>query len=151
MRDLEKLLSPCHCAVLRKASRRISHTYDTALAPSGLKTTQFSLLAAISQTKEAPLTMKELAEAMVMDRSTLGHNLRPLERDGLLEIRPSKTDARSREILLTKKGRKKLTEAAALWRRMQEVFVKTVGVTEVARLREFLTALTTTEFPPIHK
>ena len=151
MRDLEKLLSPCHCAVLRKASRRISHTYDTALASSGLKTTQFSLLAAISQMEDEPLTMKELAEAMVMDRSTLGHNLRPLERDGLVEIRPSKADARSREIILTKKGRKKLTEAGALWRRMQEAFVNTVGAAEVARLRKFLIALTATEFPPIHK
>lgn len=145
------LLSTCHCAVLRKASRRISHTYDTALAPSGLKTTQFSLLAAISQTEDAPLTMTELAEAMVMDRSTLGHNLRPLERDGFVNIRPAKTDARSREIILTEKGRKKLTEAAALWRRMQEAFVDTVGAVKVARLRKSLIALTATEFPQIHK
>jgi DNA-binding MarR family transcriptional regulator len=147
MRDLENLLSPCHCAVLRKASRRISHTYDTALSPSGLKTTQFSLLAAISRTEDAPLTMKELAEAMVMDRSTLGHNLRPLERDGFLEIRLSKSDARSREIILTKKGRRKLSEAAALWRKMQETFVNTVGAAEVARLRESLIALTGAKFP----
>ncbi len=114
MRDLEKLLSLCHCAVLRKASRRISHTYDTALAPSGLKTTQFSLLAAISQTEDAPLTMKELAEAMVMDRSTLGHNLRPLERDGFVEY-PSGEDRRPQPgDRPDRKGRKKLTEAAAL-------------------------------------
>ena len=81
-----KILSPCHCAVLRKASRHVSQVYDLAVAPAGLKTTQFSLLAAIHRNGEESSTMGELAEVMVMDRSTLGHNLRPLKHNGLITI-----------------------------------------------------------------
>src|SRR5271170_6761404 len=117
--SVEKILSPCHCAVLRKASRHVSQVYDTALAPTGLKTTQFSLLAAIDRGEDALTSMRELAEVMVMDRSTLGRNLRPLEKQTFIRITSNKDDARSRHVQLTHKGRSKLEEARALWRGMQ--------------------------------
>src|ERR1700675_3066517 len=83
----------CTCGSLRKASRRISQFYDTALAPVGIKSTQFSILSEVDRRKlEGPLTMCELATAMVMDRSTLGHNLKPLERDDLVTLRQSDDD-----------------------------------------------------------
>src|SRR5580692_11631735 len=102
----------CTCGSLRKASRRVSQFYDAALAPVGIKSTQFSILAEVDRgSVEGPVTMCELATAMVMDRSTLGHNLKPLERDDLVALRLSIDDRRKRYVELTKKGRSVLLRA----------------------------------------
>jgi len=79
---------------MRKASRRVSQMYDAALAPAGLKVTQLAILSEIDLRAHDPVTMRELADAMVMDRSTLGQNLRPLERDRLVAWEPSDADRR---------------------------------------------------------
>ena len=101
--------SACTCGSLRKASRRISQFYDTALAPMGIKSTQYSILSEVDRgSVEGPVTMCELATAMVMDRSTLGHNLKPLERDDLVILRLAPDDRRKRYVELTKKGRSTL-------------------------------------------
>src|SRR5579863_10003135 len=98
--------SSCTCGSLRKASRRVSQFYDTALAPVGIKSTQFSILSEVDRGSLAgPVTMCELATAMVMDRSTLGHSLKPLARDDLVILRLSADDRRKRYVELTKKGR----------------------------------------------
>src|ERR1700675_3867607 len=105
----------CTCRILRKASRRISQFYDTALAPVGIKSTQYSILAEVDRGSfEGPVTMCELATAMVMDRSTLGHNLKPLERDDLVVLKLSADDRRKRYVELTKKGRLMLQRARRL-------------------------------------
>ncbi len=89
----------CTCGSLRKASRRISQFYDAALHPVGIKSTQFSILAEVERGNAAGcITMCELAAAMVMDRSTLGHNLRPLARDRLLGMEASADDGRKRYV-----------------------------------------------------
>ena len=67
----------CSCTTLRKATRRISQLYDTALAPSGLKTTQRAILAQIGRSE--PTTVGELAGALVMDSGALAHTLKPLD------------------------------------------------------------------------
>lgn len=148
--DPDKILSPCHCAVLRKASRHVSQAYDAAIAPTGLKTTQFSLLAAVHHNGEQPFTMSELAEVMVMDRSTLGHNLRPLERAGLITLEAGKEDARSRQVRLTPQGLAKLKEGSALWQRMQTRFESAFGAEATADLRAALLKLATTDFSTEH-
>jgi DNA-binding MarR family transcriptional regulator len=141
---IAKIFSPCHCNVLRKAARHVSHAYDLALQPAGLKTTQLSLLAAIN--RDNPPTMQELAEIMVMDRSTLGHNLRPLERDGLVKLETNASDRRSRLVCLTEKGRRKLQEAAGFWQEMQGRFESAFGAERTVRLREDLLTLATINF-----
>ena len=104
--------SRCNCTELRKASRRISQLYDTALAPSGLKTTQRAILAQIGRSE--PGTVGELAEALVMDSGALAHTLKPLERDGHLSVAVDPADRRNRLISLTLQGRAKLAETDAL-------------------------------------
>jgi DNA-binding MarR family transcriptional regulator len=141
--DPDKIPSPCHCAVLRKASRHLSQAYDVALAPAGLKTTQFSLLAAIYSNGGESFTMGDLAEAMVMDRSTLGHNLRPLERNHLITIETGGSDARRRQIRLTAQGHAKLKRAGLLWKKMQARFEAAYGAKSTARLRQALLKLAT--------
>ncbi len=129
----------CTCGSLRKASRRISQFYDAALAPVGIKSTQFSILAEVERGSVGrPLTMCELATAMVMDRSTLGHNLRPLERDDLLSLRLTAADRRKRHVALTRKGKATLQRARRLWRTAEGRFERIFGKRHAADLREVL-------------
>ncbi len=129
----------CNCGTLRKASRRISQLYDAALAPSGLKSTQFAILAEVGRASNAePLTLCRLADAMVMDRSTLGHNLRPLQRDRLLVMRRARDDRRKRFVELTPRGKVVYRHARALWRNAEQQFEKVLGKRPAARLRAVL-------------
>jgi DNA-binding MarR family transcriptional regulator len=123
---------------MRKASRRVSQMYDAALAPAGLKATQFAILSEIERRADDPPTMHELADAMVLDRSTLGQNLRPLERDRLVAWEPSDADRRRKLVILTERGRVKGMQARSLWRAVQERFERTIGKAESANLRRIL-------------
>jgi len=132
----------CTCGSLRKASRRISQFYDTALAPVGIKSTQYSILSEVERgSLEGPVTMCELATAMVMDRSTLGHNLKPLERDDLVILRLSADDRRKRYVELTKKGRLMLRKSRRLWQHAEGRFESIFGKKPAAELRAVLLSI----------
>jgi DNA-binding MarR family transcriptional regulator len=132
----------CTCGSLRKASRRISQLYDTALAPVGIKSTQYSILSEVDRgSLEGPVTMCELATAMVMDRSTLGHNLKPLERDDLVILRLSVDDRRKRYVELTKKGRLMLRKSRRLWQHAEGRFESIFGKEPAAELRAVLLSI----------
>ena len=131
----------CNAAAVRKAARRVTQLYDDALRPTGLRLTQFSLLAAVDRREEAPPTLAELARAMVIDRSALGHNLRPLARDGLVALREGLKDRRERRIVLTGPGKAKLGEARALWRLAQDRFHEVFGPEEARALRAVLNGI----------
>src|SRR3984957_11472219 len=129
----------CTCGSLRKASRRISQFYDTALAPVGIKSTQYSILSEVERgSLEGRVSMCELATAMVMDRSTLGHNLKPLERDDLVVLRLSSDNRRKRYVELTEKGRSILQTARRLWRHAEGRFETLFGKEPAAELRAVL-------------
>jgi DNA-binding MarR family transcriptional regulator len=131
-------VSRCNISAVKKAARRLSLLYDTALAPTGLKATQYGILSALNARGAALPTVGDLAEDLVMDRSTLGQNLRPLERDGLVTLLTDPKDRRSRLIALTKPGLAKLNEAANYWRVAQERFEAVFGQREAAKLRAAL-------------
>lgn len=134
----------CNGAALRKASRRVTQLYDSILAPCGLTISQRSVLVHV-QRAEAP-TMSELAYAMVLDRSALAHNLKPLERDGYLVQMKDAKDGRSRRVSLTASGRAKLNEANLLWRKAQVRFEKTYGPDRSEALRFALADIFSDEF-----
>lgn len=136
--------SPCNCTALRKASRRVSQLYDSALEPCGLRTTQRSILSQIA--RSGTPSLGELAEALVMDRGALTHNLKPLERDGLVEISIDPQDRRNRQVELTAKGRRKLEESARLWKRAQDGFEAAFGAAKSAALREALAYVVSDDF-----
>jgi len=136
--------SPCNCLYLRQATRRVTQLYDRALAPLDLRATQYALLREIE--RHQPVTLHPLAEAMVMDRATLGHNIRPLEARGLIRVAVGK-DRRSREVSLTAAGRKMLVEARKHWRHAQRVFEGEIGGETAATLRSLLGLVAATEFP----
>lgn len=135
--------SRCNCLSLRQATRRVTQLYDRALAPIDLRATQYSLLVRIDQL--GPIALNALAEAMVMDRATLGHNVRPLEARGLVRIQTA-TDRRSREVSLTAAGRSLLTKGQKLWRQAQRTFEDEVGSDTAATLRALLDQISSAEF-----
>ena len=136
--------SACNCTSLRKATRRVSQLYDLALEPCGLRITQRAILNHIARSGTPPLG--ELAEALVMDRGALTHNLKPLQRDGLVEINVDPDDRRNRLIALTAAGRKKLAESEALWKRAQQGFEAAFGAPKSASLRKALEYLVSEDF-----
>src|ERR1044071_82475 len=125
MRAMQKEPSPglartiCNCLALRQAARHLSQIYDSYLASEGRLTTQYSVLAKLKRL--GPLSINELAKAMVMDRTTLGRAIRPLQRDKLLAIGAG-DDRRTRRLTLTAAGQTKLKAAAAQWREAQKTF-----------------------------
>ncbi len=136
----------CTCGSLKKASRRLSRIYDSALAPVGIKYTQFAILAEIDRRQgREPADISELAGAMVMDRSTLGHNLRPLARDALVRLRFAPDDHRRRCVELTKRGRAVLQKARQPWLRAEERFEAAFGRQASAALRQVLRGIASGE------
>ena len=137
------MISPCNCYALRQATRRVTQLYDHLLAPLGLRATQYSLL--IEVERRGPVSLIPLADAMVMDRATLGHNIRPLEADGYLALSVGR-DRRSREVSLTKSGRKILAKAKPLWQRAQAIFEAEIGLKKAAGLRAVLNRVAASKF-----
>ena len=109
---LDDISTECVCFHLRKTARTITQVYDRALAPTGLRATQFTLLHVISRTGGLPFAA--LADVLGLERTTLTRNLRPLERDKLVRTFPG-ADRRVRLVSLTPKGERKLVEAEPLW------------------------------------
>ncbi|WP_460908349.1 MarR family winged helix-turn-helix transcriptional regulator [Paraburkholderia jirisanensis] len=134
----------CNATALRKAMRNVSLHYDAHMAPCGLKATQVSILACI-QRASSP-TMGELADELVLCRSALTHNLRPLERDGMVSIKPDRNNRRAKLVQLTSKGLKKLQEAIGYWQIAQDRFENVFGKRRAAALRTVLGEVGHTHF-----
>lgn len=129
----------CNCLALRQAARAATQLYDRHLAPAGVRTTQFSVL--VNLGRLGPMTINGLAAEMVVDRTTLGRNILPLERDGLIAIRQGATDKRRKELELTAAGTERLRRAAKLWANAQKEFEAQFGVERAAGLRMELRAV----------
>ncbi len=128
----------CACFRLRSAARVVTRAYDKALAPTGLRITQFTLLVAASLETGASLTT--LAEHMAMDRTTLSRNLRPLEKRGLLTI-SQEGYRRERTIHLTPEGTRVLTQAKRCWESAQSEIIEQLGEQRWQRLKSELGTL----------
>ena len=126
----------CNCLALRQAARHVTQFYDQHLAPTGLRTTQFSILAKLRRL--GPMTINALARELVMDRTTLGRTMLPLERDGLIAITDGTVDRRSKELTLTKAGAERLQRAAKLWVEAQKEFEERFDARRAADLRGLL-------------
>src|SRR5438034_2951525 len=126
----------CNCFAVRSAARHVTQLYDQLLAPVGLRITQFSILAKLR--RRGPLTINALAEDLVMDRTTLGRNILPLEREGLVAVVRSSADRRSKELHLTEAGLARLRLAVKEWARAQVQFESVFGGRRAAELRTVL-------------
>lgn len=121
--DLEATMT-CTSTNLRMATRAVTQFYDDSLRAAGLKSTQFSLLAAAATTGTAPIS--RLANQMAMDRTTLTRNLKPLVDGGLLRIEAG-ADRRVRRVTVTADGEAALARALPLWRQAQTRMIDRLG------------------------
>src|SRR5947209_12578723 len=128
--------SECNCLAIRQAARHVTQFYDQLFAPVGLRATQFAILSRLR--RQGSMSINALAAALVMDRTTLGRNILPLQRDGLIEIVASPDDRRRRELRLTEKGREKYRQAVERWAVAQQRFDAVYGGERAAHLRDLL-------------
>ena len=133
-----EILSVCSCLQLRKATRLITQLYDKALRPSGLRSTQLPILVTLAVI--GPTSMMFLAERLVTDRSALARNLKPLEKQGMIEIMPG-GDRRTRQVKLTPRGEETVARATPLWEKAQSTVVEALGQNQWHVLREGLSAV----------
>jgi DNA-binding MarR family transcriptional regulator len=128
----------CACFNVRKAARAITQLYDDVLRPSGLRVTQFSILAVTKRL--GPVTVTRLAEETVTDRTTLTRNLKVLSQQKLVRIVPG-DDRREREVSLTDRGRAAVAQAYPMWKDVQAQVAQRLGR---ERFRRLLSDLRTT-------
>jgi DNA-binding MarR family transcriptional regulator len=126
----------CNNTALRKAARRLTRFYDACLAETGLRSTQYAILNLLAA--RGPTTMATLANLLSMDRATMGHNLRPLERDGLITIQVGRKDRREREVALAALGARIEAEGKPLWLKAQACFEKEFGADDALAMRRLM-------------
>ena len=114
----------------------MSALYDAALAPLGLRGSQYGILWQLHA--HGPRSIQALAADMAMDRTTLGRNIRPLERDGLLTAIPDPADRRARLLALTPAGADLVARALPAWQAAQDAYEAQVGPEAAAALRASL-------------
>jgi len=133
----------CNCLALRQAARHVTQFYDQFLAEAGLRATQFSILTRLWRL--GPLSINALAKELVMDRTTLGRNILPLQREGLIAIVSGRTDRRSKELQLTDAGLARLRKAVTGWTEAQARFEAIFGDQRSSELRNLLHTVSATE------
>src|SRR5215831_17359027 len=117
-------LSPCVCNTLRMVTRAVTQLYDETLRPSGLRVTQFSVLAALARMGAANLS--QLTDSLALDQTTLTRSLKLLEQAGVIERVPH-PDGRIKTMRLTPRGRRALEVARPLWAQAQDKVLRGLG------------------------
>jgi len=140
----------CTNTALRRAARRLGQLYDDALAPLDLKATQIGLIAEIARfsaggSEQGP-TLQDLAARLAIQISALTHALKPLVRDGLVELRQDAEDKRTKHGVLTRLGKKRLSQALVLWANANNRVEVVLGSDSAARLRSLADQVASDEF-----
>ena len=121
----------CACASLRRATRLVTQAYDTALRPTGLRATQFTMLSVLA--RRGQMRQSEFADVLGMDGTTLTRNLQPLLKKHWIRI-DRDDDQRVRLISVTDAGRSILDAAIPLWREAQAQFRSGLGERQMSAL-----------------
>lgn len=136
-----KIADECPGIRIRMASRVVTRIYDEALRPLGIQESQLSVLVAVAMFGEKGANIGALASVLVVDRTTLTRNLRPLERAGLVRVARSPEDARARIVLLTRAGERMIETAHPVWEKVQKQIAKALGAERVDAIRSRLDEL----------
>jgi DNA-binding MarR family transcriptional regulator len=130
--DAGRISQTCLCANVQRAARAVGRRFDDAFRPLDLTNWQFTLMLALYR-HEAP-TITGVAQHLVSDRTTVTANLKPLERRGLVEVRPDEDDRRARRVVLTASGLALLQEAYGAWSRAQNTIVADLALDDMSVL-----------------
>ena len=123
---------PCLCSTLRRMTRAVTAQYDEALRRSGLRITQFAILRNLQRT--GPVAVTRLAAEVAIDRSTMGRNLDPLERRGLVRLAVSGTDQRARIVHLTEAGAAAIAATLPAWQAAQSALATRLPASDLSAL-----------------
>jgi DNA-binding MarR family transcriptional regulator len=134
-----RVMAECSCEGLRRTARAVTQLYEDALAPSGLRATQFPIVVALAAV--GPLPVTRLAQGLGLDRTTLTRNMRALLDQGLIAVADGE-DRRTRVVALTPKGRENLTEALGMWEQAQASVEEHFGLGPLRELHGELSRLT---------
>lgn len=107
--------------------------YDAALAPVRINVAQFSMLRSIE--RHQPVSLTELAKLHELDRSTMGRNIRVVERLGLVLTWPGE-DMREHVVQLSDVGLAALRRAEPLWEQCQNALAERLGSERINLLKE---------------
>lgn len=132
-------MSRCYCTLLRTAARQVGSVYDEAFAPLGINIAQYSLLRTIERNQ--PVSFTELGHKAALDRSTVGRNVRVLERMGMVSTGRSEDDHREAVVTLSARGVEVLEEAGPLWEDCQREFEQRLGSVKVTALQDILRSI----------
>ncbi len=127
----------CACTALRKASRAVTRLYDAALTATGMSVIQFSILRNLA--RHGPQPLMELADRLVMERTSLYRALNPLRRQGWVKL--GDAGGRAKIAALTTRGQRALDEATGSWEAAQSRLLGKVGLDEWAQMESALARL----------
>jgi len=144
MSDDNVRFQECNCLAIRQAARHVTQFYDQLFVPTGLRATQYAILSRLRE--NGPMSINALANLLVMDRTTLGRNILPLQRDGLIEVAACAEDRRRHELRLTEAGIKRHREGLKHWEAAQQRFNEVFGDERAAALRELLREISASDF-----
>lgn len=130
--------NPCYCVLLRSAARKVTAVYDAALEPVGLSVAQYSLLRTVERAQ--PVSLTELGRRTELDRSTIGRNVKLLQRRGFVRVKPG-NDQREATVVLAEAGQAALRDGLELWNAAQSKIETSMGPQFVGQLRSFLEVL----------
>ncbi|MBG9452760.1 MarR family transcriptional regulator [Lysinibacillus sphaericus] len=129
----------CVCANLRKKTRVVTQLYDKLLLSTGLKVTQYSMLANIDH--QQSVSISRLGEILLLDQTTITRNINLLKQNGYVDIMKDPQDARTKVITLTEKGVEKLNEAAPIWEDIQKRIINDIGIEKYEDFYETLKSI----------
>ena len=128
----------CVAFNLRRTARAVTNLYDSALQPSGVRSTQFAILVAVA--KSQPVSIGRLAQLLLVDRTTLTRSLALMEKEGLLNV-SERSIMRQRFVTLTGQGGRSLIRSVPLWRKAQRRYLASIGEGSWRRLQRELERL----------
>ena len=135
-----KQLTQCSCNMMRKSARKITQFYENSLREAGIKPTQFSILGALANT--GPIQLTQLADMLLLKRTSLTRNLNILQRNTWIKIQPGEEDSRQRVVSLSTNGYKQLDLALPYWQKAQKSIAKDMGLDTMTELKSTLNEMT---------
>jgi DNA-binding MarR family transcriptional regulator len=123
---------PCYCATLRQAARAATALYEEALADSGVRSTQFTILQALNTAPDLQTT--EVGQLLGIDQTTATRTL-ALMRKNKLVADSTGADRRERRWRLTARGEATYRKLLPKWESAQAMIERRLGRAEAMALK----------------
>lgn len=130
----------CVNAKLRKLHRLLNSAYQQKINPFGLRGSMLSILFIIGKRKD--VNQKMIADALVLDQSTISRDLRKLVQKGWVVISKG-ADSRNSQLALTDLGYQLLEEVTPVWEALQAKITTLLGEYNIQQIDQIIGAINT--------